>query len=64
MTAKVVPCQRALQGFLQWTLSVFKFSDAHGPFPRGELTFDATGAGGAAPDPSVARHRSCTGGNR
>jgi virulence factor Mce-like protein len=36
VTAAIVPCEPAVQKFFQWTPSVFKFSDAHGAYPRGE----------------------------
>ena len=35
VTARIVPCESAVQGFFQWTPSVFKLGDAHGAYPRG-----------------------------
>jgi virulence factor Mce-like protein len=39
ITAAIVPCELAVQKFFQWTPSVFKFSDAHGAYPRGESVY-------------------------
>ena len=59
MTARVVPCELAIQKFFQWTLSVGKFGDAYGAFPRGQINFGSDSAGGLVQQPGYARHRSC-----
>jgi ABC-type transporter Mla subunit MlaD len=60
ITAAVVPCELAVQKFFAWTLSIAKFSDVHGLFPRGEAV---TGAHSAAiADPGLIAGHSCAGG--
>lgn len=57
-TKSVSGCAAGLQGFFQWTPSVLKFHDAHGPSLRGDFAFgvdDTT----VAPDPNVRALPSC-----
>ena len=58
ITAQIVPCELAVQKFFQWTLSVAKFYDVRGAFPRGQ---DVAGvhSTGAAPDPELRPSPSC-----
>jgi hypothetical protein len=58
MTAQIVPCELAVQKFFQWTLSVAKFYDVRGAFPRGE---DVAGVNstGSIPDPELRPSPSC-----
>lgn len=62
ITAKVVDCETALQGFFQNTPSVFKLSDAYGVLPRGDGAFGTELTGGLIHDPSLTFGPSCTGG--
>jgi hypothetical protein len=58
VTKSVAGCSAALQGFFQWTPSVTKFHDAHGPSLRGDFALgvdDTT----VAPDPNVRALPSC-----
>jgi hypothetical protein len=58
MTAQIVPCELAVQKFFQWTLSVAKYYDVRGAFPRGE---DVAGVNstGSIPDPELRPSPSC-----
>jgi phospholipid/cholesterol/gamma-HCH transport system substrate-binding protein len=60
ITAAIVPCELAVQKFFAWTLSIAKFSDVHGLFPRGQAVTGAHSAGIA--DPGLTAGRSCAGG--
>jgi virulence factor Mce-like protein len=53
VTAAIIPCELAVQKFFQWTPSVFKFSDTHGAYPRGESVY--------APDAQLSKAPSCAG---
>jgi ABC-type transporter Mla subunit MlaD len=61
ITAAVVPCELAVGKFFQWTLSVLKFADIHGVFPRGQ---DVGGVHttGEAGDLGLTAGKSCAGG--
>lgn len=48
LTQQVVPCLDMTQQFFANTLSVFKFQDAHGGFPRAETTVDLDAGGNGA----------------
>jgi ABC-type transporter Mla subunit MlaD len=60
ITQQAVPCELAIQKFFQWTPSVFKFSDAHGIFPRGEGVAGTEAAGGFIHDPNLTIQPGCT----
>jgi len=60
ITRRMVPCELAIQKFFAWTPSVFKFSDAHGVFPRGEAVVGTEIAGGTVHSPNLTRGTSCT----
>jgi len=58
VTRSVAGCSAGIQGFFQWTPSVTKFADAHGPSIRGDFAFgvdDTT----FAKDPNVRALPSC-----
>jgi virulence factor Mce-like protein len=61
LTQQVVPCLSTLNRFMNNTLSVFKFFDANGAFPRADETVD-TDAFAEGPQPSINSTRlpSCT----
>jgi ABC-type transporter Mla subunit MlaD len=60
ITSAIVPCELALQKFFAWTLSIAKFSDVHGLFPRGQAVTGSHSAGVA--DPGLTAGHSCAGG--
>jgi len=60
ITAAIVPCQLAVSKFFHHTISLAKFGDAHGVYPRGEAVFGSDAAGGR--EPNLHRGRSCTDG--
>lgn len=45
LTQQVVPCLDSIQGFFGNSLSLWKWEDAHGAFPRAETTIDLDGSG-------------------
>jgi phospholipid/cholesterol/gamma-HCH transport system substrate-binding protein len=59
ITAQIVPCELAVAKFFQWSLSVTKFSDVHGAFPRGEDVGSANTAGGQVRGPALKANPSC-----
>lgn len=60
ITRSFVPCRTAAQKFFNWTLSVFKFSDSFGAFPRGDMTVGAnTGTADFVDDPGLRRTPNC-----
>lgn len=60
VTAAIGPCEQAVEKFFQWSLSVTKFADIHGVFPRGQDVAGGETAGGAAPTPGLTQSPSCT----
>lgn len=48
LTNQMVPCMTTLEGFFNNTMSVLKFNDANGAFPRADETVDLDVGGGAA----------------
>jgi ABC-type transporter Mla subunit MlaD len=60
ITAAVVPCELQVQDFFQWTLSVLKFADPGGPFPRGDDVVGTDTVG--IPDVGLVASRSCAAG--
>jgi ABC-type transporter Mla subunit MlaD len=62
-TALLPGCMNTLQLFFQRTLSVFKWEDVNGPYPRGEMTID-TNAGSDTNAPALNLYKlpSCTDG--
>jgi hypothetical protein len=58
ITTLAVPCERALQDALQWSLSVFKFFNTHGVLMRVQDVVSAESAGGQA-EPAVTALPSC-----
>jgi phospholipid/cholesterol/gamma-HCH transport system substrate-binding protein len=59
ITAQIVPCELAVQKFFQWSLSVTKFYDVHGAFPRGQDIAGANTAGGQVRDPELRAYPGC-----
>ncbi|MEV4418940.1 MlaD family protein [Patulibacter sp. NPDC049589] len=60
-TADLVPCRLTTTKFFQWTLSVLKFYDANGAWPRGELVLGAPAFSlGLVKDPNLRRDKTCT----
>ena len=59
ITAAIVPCELAVQKFFQNTISVFKFSSARAPFPRGHTIAGISTAGGLVNDPDQRAFKSC-----
>jgi phospholipid/cholesterol/gamma-HCH transport system substrate-binding protein len=53
LTADVVPCLTTIRDFFNNTLSVFKYHDANGAFPRADEVIDLDTAGGAAGVPGL-----------
>lgn len=45
ITAAVVPCERMVQKFLAWTMSIAKLADVHGVVPRGQQVYGSASAG-------------------
>lgn len=61
LTREVEVCRNMLQNFFHHTLSVFKFQDSLGAFPRAEMTIDTDGyAGGKAGGLNTRRLPICT----
>jgi len=58
VTRSVAGCSVALQGFFQWTPSVTKFDDAHGPAVRGDFAIGVDDTS-FAKDPNVRPSPSC-----
>jgi virulence factor Mce-like protein len=58
ITAAVVPCELAVQKFFAWTLSIAKFADVHGVFPRGSTTTGTHSVG--VPDAGLTSGQSCS----
>lgn len=60
-TSDLVPCRLTTTKFFQWTLSVLKYYDSNGAFPRGELTFGAPAYSlGKVAEPNLRRDKTCT----
>lgn len=59
MTAKVVPCELAVQRFFHNTLSVTKFHTGRAAFPRGQLVAGLSILGGQLNDPAQKASPSC-----
>lgn len=59
ITAAVVPCEFAVSKFFHNTISVYKFSGARAPFPRGHIVGGTITAGGAVNDPNQIAAPSC-----
>lgn len=58
---KIVPCRLAIGKFFQWTLSVLKFYDGGGAYPRGELVLGMPAFTlGKGKDPVLRRGWTCT----
>jgi phospholipid/cholesterol/gamma-HCH transport system substrate-binding protein len=67
ITTQIPPCFDVVSSFFNDTLSVFKFADAYGTYPRGNDSEDADTLGGVAPIGATGQRRSisCTdGGSR
>ncbi|WP_026909871.1 MlaD family protein [Patulibacter minatonensis] len=65
VTQDLVPCRLSTTKFFQWTLSVFKFYDDNGAWPRGELVLGAPAFSlGTVKDPVLRRGWSCTQGGK
>jgi virulence factor Mce-like protein len=67
MTAQLPPCFNVIGNFFNDTLSVLKFSDAYGAYPRGNDSQDADTVGGVTPQaglPNETRSPSCTDGGK
>lgn len=63
LTKQLPPCFNVIGHFFNDTLSVVKFSDAYGAYPRGNDSQDADTFGGVAPQGATSQTRapSCTG---
>ena len=48
LTSQTVPCLTTIRDFFNNTLSVFKYQDVNGAFPRADETIDFDSGGGAA----------------
>ena len=60
-TQDIVPCRLTTTKFFQWTLSVLKFYDENGAWPRGELVLGTPALSlGLVKDPNLRRDKSCT----
>jgi virulence factor Mce-like protein len=60
-SADVVPCFVTTNKFFQWTLSVLKFYDDNGAWPRGELVVGMPAFTlGKVADPNIRRDKTCT----
>ncbi|WP_320670035.1 MlaD family protein [Patulibacter defluvii] len=60
-TQKIVPCRLAIGKFFQWTLSVLKYYDGGGAYPRGELVLGMPSFTlGKGKDPVLRRGWTCT----
>ena len=60
-TADLVPCRLTTTKFFQWTLSVLKYYDENGAWPRGELVLGMPAFTlGKVADPNIRRDRTCT----
>lgn len=60
ITALVPPCFSTVQDFFNNTISVFKFYDSFGSFPRGNNTTDASSFGGTGAE-TLDQQTTCTG---
>lgn len=60
VTAAIQPCEAAVGKFFQWSLSVTKFADIHGVFPRGQDVAGVQTAAGNAADPGLVQGASCS----
>jgi virulence factor Mce-like protein len=60
-TSDLVPCRLTTAKFFQWTLSVLKFYDSNGAYPRGELVLGAPAYSlGKTAEPNLRRDKTCT----
>ncbi|MCW3012701.1 MAG: Mammalian cell entry [Solirubrobacterales bacterium] len=64
MTDETVPCLPQIGNFFNNTISVLKFYDSYGTFPRGENTVDGNGLFGLGPAVNLRKLPSCTDGGR
>jgi phospholipid/cholesterol/gamma-HCH transport system substrate-binding protein len=62
LTKELLPCREMARDFYSNTPSVFKFGNAFGAFPRGDLSFAPQSAGGFG-SANLTRASSCTDGN-
>lgn len=60
LTQQTDTCIKEISDFFPNTMSVLKFEDAYGAFPRAQLTFDADTAGAATPAINGRRLPICT----
>ena len=60
MTARLVPCELAIDKFFQWTPSVLKFSDANGAYPRGNSVSSSSSEAPGQHDLVLEHHPGCT----
>jgi virulence factor Mce-like protein len=57
----ITPCRLTTSKFFQWTLSVLKFYDENGAWPRGELVVGAPAFSlGKVAEPNLRRDKTCT----
>lgn len=60
-TADILPCRLTTTKFFQWTLSVLKFYDENGAWPRGELVLGTPAFTlGLQREPTLRRDKTCT----
>lgn len=60
-SADLVPCRLTTTKFFQWTLSVLKFYDENGAWPRGELVLGTPAFTlGTQREPNLRRDKTCT----
>ncbi|MDX8150710.1 MlaD family protein [Patulibacter brassicae] len=60
-TKDIVPCELIAGKFFNWTLSVLKFYDSRGTWPRGEMSFGVPSLTlGQVGDPVLRREPGCT----
>ena len=60
ITARIVPCELAVDKFFQWTPSVLKFSDANGAYPRGNSVSSSSTEASSQHDAVLVHHPGCT----
>jgi len=60
-TGDITPCRLTTSKFFQWTLSVLKYYDENGAWPRGELVLGMPAFTlGKVADPNIRRDKTCT----
>lgn len=62
ITSQILPCRDAMQDFFQQTLSVLKFSDAFGAYPRGDTIEQGDAIGGLGTSLNLKKQPLCTDG--